>query len=57
MDLKIVASGTTDTFVRGGLLKSNAMNGTISGQFAPSGKSGSSMKLTGTMTMTVERVP
>jgi hypothetical protein len=57
MDMKIVASGTTDTFVRGGLVKSNAMNGTISGQFAPGGKSGSSMKLTGTLTMTVERVP
>lgn len=57
MDVKIVGSGTTDTFVRGGLVKSNAMTGTISGQFAPSGKSGAAMKITGTMTMTVERLP
>ena len=57
MDVKIVASGTTDTFVRGGLVKSNAMNGTISGQFQPVGRGGASMKLTGTMTMSVERVP
>jgi hypothetical protein len=57
MDMAIVASGTTHSYVRGGLVKSNAMTGTITGQFSPPGKSGAVMKITGTMTMKVERLP
>ena len=57
MNMKIAGSGTTDTYVRGGMVKSNVMSATMNGQFLPEGGSAAGMKLSGTMSMTVERVP
>jgi hypothetical protein len=55
MNVKIAGGGTTDTFVRGGLVKSNKTEATMSGQFSPT-KDGPTLKLTGTLIMKVERV-
>ena len=55
MDVKISGSGTTNTFVKGGLVKSTTMKATLSGRFEPPNGT-TALKLTGTMGMTVERV-
>jgi hypothetical protein len=55
MDVTISGSGTTHTFVKGGLVKSTTMKATMSGRFEPPNGT-AALKLTGTMSMTVERV-
>jgi hypothetical protein len=56
MNVRIAGTGTTETFVRGGLIKSNRTEATMSGQFSPA-KDGAALKLTGKFIIAVERVP